>query len=183
MKRSTKSLQPGFAVWITGLPASGKSTLAAALARELASRGTNFAVLESDVLRRIFTPAPRYDEAERDVFYGGMAYIGRLLTEHGVSVIFDATAIRRSYRDRARRQISRFLEVYVDCPLSVCAARDPKGIYRSAREGAASGVPGVQAEYEPPLRPDVVVRGDGESPGEGARRIVARLIGKGYLTS
>lgn len=174
-------MTPGFAVWITGLPASGKSTVAAALARDLAGRGTNVAVLTSDTLRRIFTPAPLYDEAERDVFYGGMAYIGRLLVEHGVSVIFDATANRRSYRDRARRQILKFLEVYVACPLSLCEERDPKGIYRRARAGAASDVPGIQAQYEPPLQPDVVVRGDSDAPTEAAHRIVAKLIDKGYL--
>jgi adenylylsulfate kinase len=98
-------------VWITGLPASGKSTLAAALKAQLAAHGVDEAVLESDVLRRIFTVHPRYDEAERDVFYRQIAYVGELLVEHGVPVIFDATANRRLYRDRARREIPRFIEV------------------------------------------------------------------------
>ena len=99
--------QEAFAVWITGLPASGKSTLAAALKAQLAARGVAVAVLESDVLRRIFTVHPRYDEAERDVFYRQVAYVGELLVEHGVPVIFDATANRRLYRDRARHEIPR----------------------------------------------------------------------------
>jgi len=171
----------GFAVWLTGLPASGKSTIAEALHGELAGRGVNLAVLESDALRRILTPNPAYSDAERDTFYGGMAYIGWLLTRHGVSVVFDATANRRSYRDRARQQIPEFLEVHVDCPLSVCEARDSKGIYRRAREGKAPNVPGIQAEYEPPLQPDLVVRGDTEIPTDAARRIVTALIEKGYL--
>lgn len=175
-------IEPGFAVWITGLPASGKSTLAAALARELSSRGVNVVVLESDALRRIFTPFPRYDEAERAVFYGAVAHMGRVLAEHGVSVIFDATANRRAHRNRAREGIARFLEVYVETPLEVCVSRDPKGIYRRGIEGEASGVPGLQAEYEPPLRPDVVVRGDREEPGGAARRIAAVLAARGYLS-
>lgn len=174
-------MSQGFAVWITGLPASGKSTIAAALSRELSGRGIEVAVLESDVLRKVLTPKPRYDDAEREVFYGGMAYIGRILAEHGVSVIFDATANRRSYRDRARSQIARFLEVYVDCPLAVCEKRDPKGIYRRARQGETLNVPGLDAGYEPPLRPDVVVHGDREGAREAARRIVARLVEKGYV--
>lgn len=173
--------EPGFAVWITGLPASGKSTLAAALSRELSSRGANIAVLESDALRKILTPSPRYDEEERAVFYGAVAYMGRLLTDHGVSVIFDATANRRAHRDRAREGIARFLEVYVECPLDVCLSRDPKGIYRRGIAGEASGVPGLQAEYEPPLSPDVVVRGDREDPRDAARRISAVLAARGYL--
>jgi adenylylsulfate kinase len=174
-------MRPGFAVWITGLPASGKSTLAAALVHALAARGVTVAVLESDSLRRILTPRPDYSEEERDVFYGAMAYIGRLLTEHGVPVIFDATANRRKYRDRARHEIPRFVEVYVDCPLDVCTARDPKGVYRKAREGAAETVPGMQAAYEPPEHPEVVTRGDREAPEVAARRVVAALMEKGYL--
>ena len=130
--------KPGFAVWITGLPASGKSTVAAALAEELRARGVAVEVLESDALRRVFTPHPRYDEAERDAFYGQIAFIGALFARHGIAVIFDATANLRAYRDRARQQIPRFLEVYVDTPLEVCMRRDPKGIYRDGRRGAGT---------------------------------------------
>jgi len=163
-------------VWITGLPASGKSTVAAALAFELGARGVAVEVLESDVLRRIFTPHPRYDEAERDAFYGQISYLGALLARHGVAVIFDATANRRAYRDQARQQIPRFLEVYVDTPLEVCMSRDPKGIYRQGHE-----VPGLQAAYEPPLHPDVVIHGDQEPPDTAARRIVAKMTESGLL--
>ena len=139
------------------------------------------AVLESDLLRQIFTPHPRYDEEERDTFYRQMAYVGVLLTQHGVPVIFDATANRRIYRDRLRQQIAKFLEVYVDCPLTICISRDPKGIYRAARMGTANAVPGLQAEYEPPQEPDLVVRGDEEAPEVAAQRIVAKLVEKEYV--
>jgi adenylylsulfate kinase len=174
-------VETGFAVWITGLPASGKSTVTAALQKELALRGLKVAVLESDALRKVLTPRPRYDEEERNVFYGALAHVGQLLTEHGVSVIFDATANRRVYRDRARHAIARFLEVFVDCPLDVCISRDPKGIYRRGREGSAAGVPGMDAVYEPPDAPDVTVRGDAEDPACAARRIVDKLIETGYV--
>jgi len=130
-----------FAVWITGLPASGKSTLAAAVKAHLAARGVDVVVLESDALRKVFTPDPRYDEKERDAFYRQMVYVGALLASHGVPVIFDATANRRAYREMARQQIPRFLEVYVDSRLETCVARDPKGIYRSALHGGANTVP------------------------------------------
>lgn len=181
-------------MWITGLPGSGKSTVAAALAAELRARGVDVEVLESDALRRIFTPRPRYDEDERQLFYAQIAYVGALLARHGIAVIFDATANRRAYRDRARQQIPRFLEVYVDTPLEVCMQRDPKGIYRDAAQGGA--VPGLQAAYEPPLDPDLVIHGDvihgdvvhgdaihgeQEPSGTAARRIVARLIDNGTI--
>jgi adenylylsulfate kinase len=170
-----------FAIWITGLPASGKSTLVSALKAELAKRGVNAAVLESDILREILTPHPGYDEEERELFYRQMTYIGALLVEHDVPVIFDATANLRRYRDAAHREIPQLLEVYVDCPMEVCMARDPKGIYRKGREGGSQTVPGLQTIYEPPERPDIVVHGDREAPGTGAQRVIEELVARGYL--
>lgn len=170
-----------FAVWLTGLPASGKSTVARALASALASRGIRASILESDALRREITPNATYDERERDAFYATLAVIARTLVEHGVNAILDATANRRAYRDRARRSIPRFLEVHVRCPLAVCEARDPKGIYRRGREGNAPNVPGLSSPYEEPEHPDVVVDGERDDPAASARRIVAALVEKGFL--
>ncbi|GAB4362916.1 MAG: adenylyl-sulfate kinase [Deltaproteobacteria bacterium] len=172
---------PAFAVWITGLPASGKSTLAHALAQELQMRGTRVCVLESDVLRKVLTPSPTYDDAERETFYGAVVHIASLLAGHGVPVLIDATGNRRSFRERARRELPRFLEVYVECPLAVCVARDPKGIYRRGMAGEVFDVPGLSAEYEPPLSPDLVVRGDREDPREAARRVAEILNARGWL--
>ncbi len=174
-------MKPAFAVWITGLPSSGKSTLATALAAQLEVRGTDIAVLESDALRRIFTPYPIYTEEERNTFYRAMAYVGKLLVENGVPVIFDGTANRRLYRDCARQWIPHFLEVYVDCPLAVCMSRDTKGIYKKALEDAASTVPGLQAPYEAPERPDLVIAEDREDPESAASRIIVKLVEHEYL--
>jgi|SRR5579864_5473985 len=174
-------MTPVFALWVTGLPASGKSTITRAVVRELAARGVNVAVLESDALRRVLTPHPTYSEQERETFYGSMAYIGALLVTHGVPVIFDATANRRAYREAARRAIERFVEVQVDCPLDVCVARDPKGIYGHAQEGQASTVPGVQTPYEPPEHPDAVVSGNADA-ADAVRAILQLLEGKGYIS-
>lgn len=168
-------------MWVTGLPASGKSTLVAALKKHLSARGVDVAVVESDELRKILTPKPRYDEEERDAFYRGMVYIGALLTQHGVPVIFDATANRRIYRERARQQIPRFLEVFVDSPLADCMARDPKGIYRHAHAGTSHSVPGLQAVYEPPEHPDVHVRSSDSTPQAAALLVAGKLVEKGYL--
>jgi adenylylsulfate kinase len=170
-----------FGIWVTGLPASGKSTLTTAVKEQLRARGVDIAVLESDILRKTFTPNPRYDEEERNTFYQQIADVGALLTVQGVPVIFDATANRRTYRERARRQIRRFLEIYVDCPLPTCMARDPKGVYRQAQGNPAAKVPGLQTTYEPPETPDLVVKCEDESPEAAARRVVALLVEKGYI--
>ncbi|MBK5293394.1 MAG: adenylyl-sulfate kinase [Acidobacteriia bacterium] len=91
-------------------------------------------------------------------------------------------AVCRAYSTvESRVQIPRFMEVYVDCPLATCIARDPKGIYRKAREGEAETVPGLQAAYEPPEKPELVVDGGREMPETAARRVMIKLTGKGYL--
>ncbi len=167
-----------FAVWITGLPASGKSTISAALVPLLQAAGVVPAVLESDRLRTILTPEPTYSPEERDRFYHQMTLIGAMLVDAGIPVIFDATANRSSYRDHARIMIARFLEVYVDCPLETCVARDPKGIY-AARERSTT-VPGVHIAYEPPVSPDVFLRCGG-NPEDAALQIVDKLRELEYL--
>jgi len=171
----------GFAVWITGLPAAGKSTVARALARSLSAVGLDVEVLESDAWRAVLTPGATYGEEERDAFYGALVHVGSLFVRHGVPVIFDATGNRRAHRERGRRAIERFLEVYVDCPLGVCQARDPKGLYRQAASGQAATVPGVQVPYEPPEHPDVVIRGDRDDPVTAATRIMAALEARGWI--
>ncbi len=147
----------GFAVWITGLPASGKSSITRELVKRLETRNVPVVVLESDQMRKILTPEPTYSEKERDHFYRALVLIGELITKSGMNVIFDATANRREYRDNARSLIQKFAEVYVDCTLDVCMKRDPKGVYKSAASGKTATVPGVQASYEPALHPEIIV--------------------------
>jgi adenylylsulfate kinase len=127
-------------------------------------------------MRTQLTPFPRYDESDRDVFYGLLGKIAVLITSNEKPVLIDATANRRTYRDAARRSIARFAEVYVDTPLEVCAARDTKGLYR---KGAA--LPGVRAPYEPPLSPELTVHGDRGAPRDGAQAVMAWLQRSGWL--
>ncbi len=143
------------AIWITGLPASGKSTVVAALGPQLEALGVSVEVLESDEVRRILTPTPTYSEAERDLFYRALALMGATLVAHGVTVIFDATANKRAYRDFARSLIPRFIEVAVECPLEICMQRDHKGTYQRGQRGESSTVPGLQEPYEAPLKPEM----------------------------
>jgi adenylylsulfate kinase len=151
-----------------------------AVKAHLDALGVPVAVLESDALRPILTPHPQYDEAERGEFYRQVAAIGTLLTRQGVPVIFDATANRRAYRSRAKEQIPRFLEVYVRCPVEICKARDPKGIYHQAA-GQHNTVPGLDTVYEPPEQPDLLVEAGSESTEQAAQRLLELLVEKGFL--
>jgi adenylylsulfate kinase len=156
----------GFAIWMTGIPASGKSSITRELALKLELNVVSVVVLESDEMRTILTPQPTYNQEERDAFYRSLALIGGLITRNGVNVIFDATANRRIYREYARMHIPRFLEVFVSCPLSICMQRDPKGIYSRAVAGKTGTVPGFQSPYEPPLKPDITL--DCQDPPEAS---------------
>jgi adenylylsulfate kinase len=170
-----------FAVWLTGLSASGKSAIARELVRELHRLGVDSAVLESDAMRKQLTPYARYDEVERDLFYAALAELGVFLVQKGRAVIFDATGNRRRYRDAARARIARFCEAYVDTPLEVCKARDPKGLYRASGEGRAPDFPGSGAPYEPPLAPEIVLHGERSTPEQSVARIVEHCKARGWL--
>lgn len=172
--------EEGFVLWITGLPASGKSTLARAVVRGLAARGVDAILLESDALRRIYTPRPDWSEGERARFYGTIGRLAATLAGAGVPAVVDATGARRAWRDVARAAVRRFAEVWVDTPAEVCAARDPKGLYRAAAEGRAPTLPGVGAAYEPPLAAEVIADGTSD-PEAAADRVIAALEDRGFI--
>ena len=161
-----------FAIWITGLPASGKSTIVSALKPQLEGLGLTVEVLESDEVRRVITPIPTYSESERDLFYRALAFAGQKLVAHGVTVVFDATASRRVYRDFARSVIPCFIEVAVECPLTTCMERDWKGTYRKGQLGESLTVPGLQSPYEAPITPDLRIDSTTTPSGDAARKIL-----------
>lgn len=165
-------MKQGFAIWITGRPASGKSSIAQELVKKLESKGYQIQVLESDELRRVLTPKPTYSEEERDWFYETMIYLGKMFADNGVNVIFDATGNKKKYRDKARSEIERLAEVYVKCPEEVLIKRDPKGIYKKALQGKAPTVPGLGSSYEEPPNPEVVTESDKETPEQAASKIL-----------
>jgi protein-L-isoaspartate(D-aspartate) O-methyltransferase len=153
-----------WAIWITGLPGSGKSAIAQAAAAELQARGERVVVLELDRIRKDITPKPTYSDAERETVYRALVYIAAALVDAGVPVIVDATAHRRSWRELARVTIPNFAEVQLRCPLEVCQERErtrprghaPTGIYDQATRAGAT-VPGVNVEYESALAPELTI--------------------------
>ena len=167
------------AIWITGPPASGKSVLARAAAAALSAAGEPVVVLELDEIREVVTPSPTYSATERDIVYGALVYMAVAITRAGSRVIIDATAHRRAWRDLARRQIPRFAEVQLVCPLDICREREieraaghaPRGIYN--RAGAV--VPGVDVPYEPALRPEMTIETHREDRHVAVDRIVVLL--------
>jgi adenylylsulfate kinase len=151
----------GLVVWITGRPASGKSTFARRLAAQLRVGGASCVVLDGDEVRDALLSPPGCGPEEREAFYQALARLAAMLSRQGTCVIVAATAHRRSYREFARSVAPRYLEVHVTTPLEECERRDPKGLYALARDGAAVGVPGLDEPFEAPVAPDVTAQ-DGE---------------------
>ncbi|MBL8914562.1 MAG: adenylyl-sulfate kinase [Archangium sp.] len=145
----------GTVVWITGRPASGKSTFAATLRAAVLARGLSCAVLDSDAVREALG-AHDYSESGRHDFYQSLGSLAALLARQDLIVLVPATAHRRAYREAARARAPRFLEVFVSTPLEECARRDPKGLYARAR---SQHLELPTADYEPPAQPDVVATG------------------------
>jgi adenylylsulfate kinase len=176
------NVPPGFAIWLTGLPSSGKTTVAHALGDLLAERGIAAQVLDSDELRTRLTPNPQYTPQERDWFYAMVTFLAELLTKNGVNCLIAATASRRAYREAAQRRIGRFAEVYVDCSPEVCYGRDPKGLWQRAQKGEITALPGMGMPYEPPESPDARVDTGGLSAEAAAEHILSQLDGKGFFS-
>jgi adenylylsulfate kinase len=131
-------------------------------------------VLDGDAVRAALVPPPGYDPAGRDAFYQTLGNLALALCGEGLVAIVAATAHRRAFRDRVRARAPRFVEIFVDAPADLCAARDPKGLWASARAGGAPDLPGAGVEYERPLAPEVVARGGGDEAAIGA---AAALLG------
>jgi adenylylsulfate kinase len=165
------------ALWIVGRPGSGKTTLGRRLVEALEARGRRATLVDSDEVRRAVTPTPTYGEAEREVFYRGLAYLAARLSAVGVVPVVAATAHRRAYRGWAREICPGLVLVYARCPLVVCEARDPKGLYARARRDPGNTLPGLGVAFEEPDDAEAVIDTDGPV-GDDAVAAVLQLLGE-----
>ena len=146
-------------IWFTGLPSSGKTTLAHALGKRLADAGYDrVEVLDGDLAREHLTKGLGFSREDRAENVRRIGWVASLLARNGVIVLASVISPYRDDRDAVREMHGeRFVEVHVATPLDVCAERDVKGLYAKQRAGELSGLTGVDDPYEPPLRPEVVV--------------------------
>jgi adenylylsulfate kinase len=174
-------MDKGFTVWFTGLSGSGKSTLATMLEQELKERSCKVETLDGDVVRTHLSKGLGFSKEDRDINIKRIAWVCKILTRNGVVAIAAAISPYREVRDYARQDIGRFVEVFVKCPITVLAERDPKGLYKKAIAGELANFTGVSDPYEEPLNPEVVVETDKENPNQSLARIVAKLEELQYL--
>ena len=170
-----KTVNKGFTLWFTGLPCSGKSTLARLIAVELERRGYGTEILDGDVVRTHLTKGLGFSKADRDENIRRIGFVCKLLSKHGAVAIAAAISPYRNVREEIRSTIENFVEVYVKAPLEICVTRDVKGMYRKALAGEIKNFTGIDDPYEPPLAPEAVVETAKETPEDSTARILRRL--------
>jgi adenylylsulfate kinase len=170
---------PGFVLWMTGLPGSGKSTIAGLAKKKLEDEyGRYVEVLDGDEVRRGLSSDLGLSKEDREEHARRVSYLAKVLARNGVVSIVALISPYRSSRERARELIGKgdFVEVFVRAPLSTCEKRDPKGLYARARRGEISNMTGIQDPYEEPLSPDIVVETDGVSAEESVSILMSHLV-------
>jgi adenylyl-sulfate kinase len=179
-RRAFRNQHRGAVVWLTGLSGAGKSTIARALEKELFRLSMHTYVLDGDNLRHGlnanlgFAPEDRAENIRR------VSEVAKLMADAGTVVITSFISPYRADRTRARAialQVgAEFVEIFVDAPLAVCERRDPKGLYQKARAGKLTGFTGIDAPYEPPEDPEIVVRTHEQTAAESVNQILSELL-------
>ncbi len=175
-------MNKGFTVWFTGLPGAGKSTISHLLGKKLKEWGRNAEILDSDVVRTNLCQGLGFSKQDCDISIQRVAFMCKLLTRNGVAVLSAAISPSREAREKARKEIGNFVEVYVKCPLEVCVERDITGLYQKALKGEIQDFAGVSDPCEEPLNPEIVVETDKETAEESTNKIFQKLIELGYVS-
>lgn len=170
---TTPSLRDGVTIWLTGLPSSGKTTIAHALAKKLGDAGfERVEVLDGDQVRPWLSPRAGYSRADRDEHILRVGRVAHLLARNGVIVLVPVVSPYRAARDEVRElHDGRFVEVFVEAPSAVCQTRDVKGLYAKAKAGEISGMTGLDDPYEPPVAPEITVRTDEQTIDESVEQV------------
>ncbi|MBL8294706.1 MAG: adenylyl-sulfate kinase [Bryobacterales bacterium] len=173
----------GFCVFFTGLPSSGKSTVANQLAVLLKERGRAVSMLDGDVVRMQLSKGLGFSREDRDTNIRRIGFVaGEIVRHHGVAICAAVSPYQES-RDAARRMVGEnFVLVYVATPAEICEQRDVKGFYAKARSGGMQGMTGVDDPYEPPTNAEVTLQTSGVTPEENARVVLRHLHAAGWLS-
>jgi len=176
----------GFGIWFTGLSGSGKSATTQVLTTLMLERGRETAILDGDVVRTHLSKGLGFSKEDRDTNIIRIGFVAGEIVHAGGIVICAAISPYRATREEARKMVGEnFIEVYMDTPVEVCEQRDVKGLYAKARQALADGKPmgftGVDDPYEPPIKPEITLKGYESTPEDNARVIIKYLEEQGFL--
>jgi sulfate adenylyltransferase len=174
--------QQGFCIWFTGLSGAGKTVTAQVLTELLLEHGKQLTMLDGDVIRTHLSKGLGFSKEDRDTNILRIGFVAGEIVRHGGVVVCAAISPYRAARNEARQMVGdNFIMAYMDTPIEVCEQRDTKGLYAKARRGELKGFTGVDDPYEPPISPEITLKGMGITPEENARQIIAYLKQQGYL--
>jgi len=168
-------------IWFTGLPCSGKTTIANRVAEILKNKGYKVEQLDGDVTRKYLSKGLGFTKEDRDENIRRVGFVAKLLTRNGVFVTAAFVSPYREVRDEIRKEIGNFVEVYVKCPVEVCIERDVKGMYKKALKGEIKNFTGIDDPYEEPINPEVIVETDKETVEESVGKVMRKLAELGYI--
>jgi len=174
-------LEKGTLIWFTGIPASGKSTIAAAVEKELRRRGVKVENLDADEIRANLSPDLGYTPEARDINTKRLAFMGKIMARNGVCTLVAAVSSLRKFRDRARKWVDNFVEVWVQCPVEECQSRDPKGLYAKAERGEINDIAGLHQPFEEPLNAELVLDTKNTTVEECASAVMRKLEDLKYI--
>jgi adenylyl-sulfate kinase len=165
----------GFVLWFTGLPCSGKTTIADAVAKELKGMNLKVERLDGDIVRQGLTRDLGFSKEDRDKNIERVTFVAKLLSRNGVATLVSFVSPYREKRRHAREETTNFIEVFAKCPIEVCKKRDVKGMYAKALRGEIKDFTGVDDPYEEPIDPEIVIETDKETVNESVDRIIEKL--------
>ena len=177
----------GFCIWFTGLSGSGKSATTQVLTSLMLERGREIALLDGDVVRTHLSKGLGFSKEDRDTNILRIGFVAGEIARAGGAVICAAISPYRSTRNEARKMVGedKFITVFMDTPVEVCEQRDVKGLYAKARQAMRDGNPmgftGVDDPYEPPIDPEITLKGFDSTPEENAQIVIKYLEEQGYL--
>jgi len=171
----------GFVIWLTGLPGSGKTTIAKDLNPKLREIGLKVELFDGDEVRKQLSPDLGFTKKDREIHARRVVYLCKILARNGVTSIVSLISPYREFRGFARAEITNFVEVYVKASLETCIKRDPKGLYKKALSGEITDLTGLQDVYEEPLNPEVMVETEMETVEASTQKIIQGLMDKGYI--
>ena len=173
--------QKGFVLWFTGLPCSGKTTVADVVAERLKSKGLNVERLDGDIVRKGLTRDLGFSKEDRDKNIERVTFVAKLLSRNNVATLVSFVSPYIEKRNHAREETTNFIEIFVKCPVEVCKERDVKGMYEKALKGEIKDFTGVSDPYEAPPSAEIVLETDKESVEESADKIMNFLQKSGRI--
>ena len=173
----------GVCIWFTGLSGAGKSTTAEVLTVLLMEHGRQVTILDGDIVRTHLSKGLGFSAEDRDINIRRIGFVASEVVRHGGVAICAAVSPYRATRDDVRNMVGsdRFIEVFVDTPLSVCEERDAKGMYAKARRGEIKGFTGIDDPYEPPVNSEVTLDTVNRTANDNARIILDHLLDRGFV--